>query len=76
MLHLKKFIKLVKMDSPVFKIWLFQDSWVAQSVKNPIHDFCSSHGLWVLRSSPTWGSLLSVESACPSLFAPPGLSLK
>ena len=57
-------------------------SWgtrVAQLVEQPTLDFTSGHDLTVMRSSPTSGSVLSVEPACdslsPSLSAPPPLLL-
>ena len=44
---------------------------MAQSVKNPPLDFSSGYDLGFLGLTPTWGSLLSTESACPSPSAPP-----
>jgi len=43
---------------------------VAQSVKHLTLGSGSGHDLQIVRSSPMSGSTLSVESACPSPFAP------
>lgn len=43
-----------------------QGAWVAQSAKNPTHDFHSGHGLGVMESSPESGSGVSMESAWDS----------
>jgi len=40
---------------------------VAQSFKHPTLGFGSGHDLEAVRSSPAWGSALSVESAWDSL---------
>uniref|UniRef100_A0A452QJC0 SLP adaptor and CSK interacting membrane protein n=1 Tax=Ursus americanus TaxID=9643 RepID=A0A452QJC0_URSAM len=70
-------------DPTAYVVALLHPSWSAQcqhlgslgaqSVKHPTFDFSSGHDLGVLGSSPTLGSLLNVESACPSpsLFSPP-----
>ena len=44
---------------------------MAHSVKGPTLDFGSAHGLGVVRSSPTLGSVLSLESAADSLSSSP-----
>ena len=36
--------------------------WVAQSVKHPTPDFDSGHNLRVVKSSPTLGSALGIET--------------
>lgn len=46
-------------------------TWVAQSVWLRTLSFSSGQDLRVLRLSPTSGSMLSTESACPSPSAPP-----
>ena len=49
---------------------------MAQLVDHPTLDFGSGHDLRVMGSSPVLGSVLSVESACPSPSAlPPPLSV-
>ena len=40
---------------------------MAQAVEHPALGFSSGHGLRVVGSSPTWGSMLSKESAWDSL---------
>ena len=42
---------------------------MAQLVKHPTLDFSSGHDILVVRSSPTPGSMLSVEPAWDSLSA-------
>ena len=43
------------------------DAWVAQSVDCPTLDFGSGHDPRVMGSSPTWGSVLSMEPVCDSI---------
>ena len=38
-------------------------AWVAKSVKHPTLDFGSGHDIRIMRSSPTSGSALGMESA-------------
>ena len=52
---------------------IFQDAWVAQSVKCATLDFSSGHDPRVMGSSSASGSVLSVGPAWDSL--PPSLSL-
>lgn len=50
-----------------------RDAWVAQSVKHlPSAQFMIS---WLVSSSPTWGSLLSMQSPLQILCSPLSLSL-
>ena len=48
---------------------------MAQSVKWPTLDFSSDHGLRVVGSNPTLGSVLSMEPAWDSLSLSPALPL-
>ena len=50
-------------------------AWVAQWVECPTLDFGSGHYPWVLGSSPTSGSVLSVEPAWHSLSFSPSVPL-
>ena len=45
------------------KKYPYRSAWVAQSIKHPTPVFGSDHVLGVVRSNPTSGSVLSVESA-------------
>ena len=56
----------------VFKKSLIWGIWVAQSVEHLTLGFGSGDDLIGVKSSPAWGSMLSVESAWDSLspFAP------
>lgn len=49
----------------------FMITWVAQSVNCQTLDFGAGHGLRVMRSSPTLGSVQSVEMAYDSLSPSP-----
>ena len=53
------------------KIRLWRGAWVAQSVKHWSLDFSSGCDLTVVGLNSMWGSVLSMESACPSPSAPP-----